>query len=58
MHHLALERHRAAKRGAGLRRQLLFETGLKREVAGADNKVAHGMISGLTLEGLRELNEA
>src|ERR1700682_204551 len=38
---LALERHRLAKRRAGLRRQLLFETGLEGEVAGMDDELAH-----------------
>ena len=41
MDRLALERHRLAKRGNGLGRQLLFETGLEREVAGMDNQLAH-----------------
>src|SRR5437763_12559388 len=36
MDRLALERHRRAKRRAGLGRQLFFETSLKGEVAGTD----------------------
>src|SRR5579863_6778262 len=38
---LALERHGAAESGAGLRRQLLLETSLEREVPGMDNESAH-----------------
>src|SRR5437879_929433 len=38
---LALERHRLAKGRAGLGRQLFLKTGLEREVAGADNELAH-----------------
>src|ERR1700737_1131702 len=41
MDRLALERHGFAKRGDGLRCQLLFETGLECKVAGADNQLAH-----------------
>jgi hypothetical protein len=41
MDRLALERHRIAKGGAGLGRQLFLETGLEREVAGVDNELAH-----------------
>jgi hypothetical protein len=38
---LALERHRPTEGGAGLGRQLLFETSLKCEIAGAENELAH-----------------
>jgi hypothetical protein len=38
---LALERHCPAEGGTRFGRQLLFETGLKGEVAGADNELAH-----------------
>src|SRR3979411_800084 len=41
MDSLALERHRLTKSGAGLGRQLFFETGMERKVAGADNELAH-----------------
>ncbi len=43
MDHLTFERHRAAKRGTGLGRQLIFETCLEREVAGTDNELVHPM---------------
>src|SRR5882762_1189712 len=43
MDHLTFERHRAAKRGTGLGRQLIFETCVERELAGADNELAHPM---------------
>jgi hypothetical protein len=33
---LAVERHRLAERGAGFRRQFVFETGLEGEVADMD----------------------
>jgi hypothetical protein len=42
---LALERHGFTKGRAGPGRQLLFETGLESEVAGADNGLAHSAIS-------------
>src|SRR6185503_20274739 len=41
MDRLALERHRLAKGGHGLRRQRVLETGLKGEFAGTDNQLAH-----------------
>jgi hypothetical protein len=41
MDRLALERHRPTESRAGLGRKLFFETGLKREVAGAENELAH-----------------
>src|SRR5882672_12212855 len=49
MDRLALERHRLAKGGAGLGRKLFFKTSLEREVAGADNELAHLKLS----DGLR-----
>src|SRR6267378_7385257 len=47
MDRLTLERHRLAKGRAGFGRQLFLETGLKREVSGADNELAHTKFSGL-----------
>jgi hypothetical protein len=41
MDRLALERHRLAKRRDRLGRELLLETGVEGEVAGADNQLAH-----------------
>src|SRR5205807_9077098 len=43
--HLTLERHRLAKRSAGLRRKLVLKAGLECEVAGADDQLAHSMLS-------------
>jgi hypothetical protein len=45
MDSLALERHRLSKGCAGLWRQLFFETGLEREVAGMDEELAHSRYS-------------
>src|ERR1700716_2148255 len=45
MDRLALERHRLAKGRAGFGRQLFLETGLEREVAGADNELVHSKYS-------------
>jgi hypothetical protein len=41
MDSLALERHRPTESRAGLGRELFFETGLKGEVAGVENELAH-----------------
>src|SRR5262249_6861550 len=43
MDHLALKRHRLAKRRAGLRRKLLLETGFEGKIAGVDDQLAHGL---------------
>src|SRR6187431_656842 len=45
MDHLALERHRAAERGAGLGGRSIFKTCVEREFAGADNELAHPIAS-------------
>src|SRR5882724_10182216 len=50
MDHLTFERHRAAKRGTGLGRQLIFETCLEREVAGTDNELVHPMGPGSSMQ--------
>jgi hypothetical protein len=51
MDRLTLERHRLAKGRAGFGRQLFLETGLKREVSGADNELAHLQFSSLLAKG-------
>jgi hypothetical protein len=53
MDRLALERHRLAKGSAGPGRELLFEAGLEREVAGADNELAHSGILVMADKGER-----
>jgi hypothetical protein len=50
MNGMALERHHTAESRAGLGRQLFFETGLEREVAGVDNELAHSILV-ITYEG-------
>jgi hypothetical protein len=49
MDDLALERHRFAKRRAGLGRKLFFKAGLEREVTGADSELAHSGFSCIVL---------
>src|ERR1700704_4555322 len=45
MDHLAHERHRLAKRRAGLGRSFVLEAGLECKVAGVDVELAHAMVS-------------
>jgi hypothetical protein len=53
MDRLALERHRLAECRAGPGRELFLETGVKCEVAGADNELAHSGILVMADEGRR-----